>query len=119
MKEGREIEREVKEKRRERMRRGRGRGKERGRRGEGLKGGKYYYGHEPTNKFATFQAKYFSNALRSEFPYLDIWTFLGLTHLNCREADLLSLCSGGIIFTRGSAGTRQEVYPIDFLILLN
>eukprot|EP00009_Paramoeba_aestuarina_P016352 CAMPEP_0201523838 /NCGR_PEP_ID=MMETSP0161_2-20130828/20955_1 /ASSEMBLY_ACC=CAM_ASM_000251 /TAXON_ID=180227 /ORGANISM="Neoparamoeba aestuarina, Strain SoJaBio B1-5/56/2" /LENGTH=479 /DNA_ID=CAMNT_0047923063 /DNA_START=108 /DNA_END=1547 /DNA_ORIENTATION=- len=50
----------------------------------------YYYGHEPTNKFATFQAKYFSNALR--------------------EADLLKICRGGIIFTRGAAGTRQEIF---------
>lgn len=50
----------------------------------------YKYGHEPSNRFATWQAKFFSNALR--------------------EADLLDICSGGIIYTRGSAGTRQEIF---------
>jgi hypothetical protein len=48
----------------------------------------YKYGHEPSNRFATFQAKFFSNALR--------------------EADLLDICSGGLIYTQGSAGSQMK-----------
>jgi predicted Rossmann-fold nucleotide-binding protein len=48
------------------------------------------YGHEPPNKFATWQAKMFSNAVR--------------------EDGLISIGNGGIIYTPGSAGTRQEVF---------
>jgi hypothetical protein len=50
----------------------------------------YRYGHEPSNRFATFHAKYFSNALREDI--------------------LLGICTGGIIFTRGGPGTRQEIF---------
>jgi predicted Rossmann-fold nucleotide-binding protein len=48
------------------------------------------YGHEPPNKFATWQAKMFSNALR--------------------EDGLIAVGNGGIVYTPGSAGTRQEVF---------
>jgi predicted Rossmann-fold nucleotide-binding protein len=48
------------------------------------------YGHEPSNKFATYQAKLFSNALR--------------------EDGIIAISNGGIIFTPGSAGTRQEIF---------
>ena len=50
----------------------------------------WFYGHEPTNLFATWIAKYFSNSLR--------------------EDRLLALATGGIIFAPGSAGTAQEVF---------
>jgi predicted Rossmann-fold nucleotide-binding protein len=50
----------------------------------------YRYGHEPSNRFATFHAKYFSNAIREDI--------------------LLGICTGGIIFTRGGPGTRQEIF---------
>lgn len=50
----------------------------------------FRYGHEPSNRFATWQAKFFSNALR--------------------EDEVISICTGGIIFTPGSAGTRQEIF---------
>ena len=50
----------------------------------------WFYGHEPPNLFATHIAKYFANAIR--------------------EAILLELCNGGIIFLPGSAGTVQEVF---------
>jgi predicted Rossmann-fold nucleotide-binding protein len=50
----------------------------------------WYYGHEPPNFFATHVAKYFANAIR--------------------EAILLELCNGGIIFLPGSGGTVQEIF---------
>jgi len=48
------------------------------------------YGHEPANMFATWQAKMFSNAVR--------------------EDGLIAIANGGIIFSPGSAGTRQEIF---------
>ncbi|HEY8701347.1 MAG TPA: Rossmann fold nucleotide-binding protein [Arthrobacter sp.] len=50
----------------------------------------WFYGHEPPNYFATHIAKYFANSIR--------------------EAVLLGLCSGGIIFLPGAAGTVQEIF---------
>ncbi|WP_426998384.1 LOG family protein [Pseudarthrobacter sp. N5] len=50
----------------------------------------WFYGHEPPNYFATHIAKYFANAVR--------------------EAILLELCNGGIIFLPGAAGTVQEIF---------
>lgn len=50
----------------------------------------WYYGHEPTNVFATTIAKYFRNALR--------------------EAILVQTCSAGIVFLPGMGGTVQEVF---------
>jgi predicted Rossmann-fold nucleotide-binding protein len=50
----------------------------------------WFYGHEPTNVFATDIAKYFSNALR--------------------EDTLLHRCVGGIIYLPGQAGTVQEIF---------
>jgi predicted Rossmann-fold nucleotide-binding protein len=50
----------------------------------------WFYGHEPPNFFATQVAKYFTNAIR--------------------EAILLELCDGGIIFLPGSGGTVQEIF---------
>lgn len=50
----------------------------------------WFYGHEPPNYFATHIAKYFANAIR--------------------EAILLELCDGGVIFLPGSAGTMQEIF---------
>ena len=50
----------------------------------------WFYGHEPTNVFATEIAKYFSNALR--------------------EDTLLHRCEGGIVFLPGQAGTVQEIF---------
>ena len=50
----------------------------------------WFYGHEPTNLFATAIAKYFSNALR--------------------EDTLLHRCRGGIVFLPGAAGTVQEIF---------
>ncbi|WP_427133637.1 LOG family protein [Pseudarthrobacter sp. S9] len=50
----------------------------------------WFYGHEPPNFFATHVAKYFANAVR--------------------EAILLELCNGGIIFLPGSGGTVQEIF---------
>ncbi|MDQ0870311.1 putative Rossmann-fold nucleotide-binding protein [Arthrobacter sp. V1I9] len=50
----------------------------------------WFYGHEPPNYFATHIAKYFANAIR--------------------EAILLELCQGGIIFLPGAAGTVQEIF---------
>ena len=50
----------------------------------------WFYGHEPTNVFATAIAKYFRNALR--------------------EAILLQVCDAGIVFLPGAAGTVQEVF---------
>ncbi|WP_411375640.1 LOG family protein [Arthrobacter sp. MPF02] len=50
----------------------------------------WFYGHEPPNYFATAIAKYFANAIR--------------------EAILLELCQGGIVFLPGAAGTVQEIF---------
>ncbi|TPV49334.1 Rossmann fold nucleotide-binding protein [Pseudarthrobacter phenanthrenivorans] len=50
----------------------------------------WFYGHEPPNYFATHVAKYFANAIR--------------------EAILLELCNGGIVFLPGAAGTVQEIF---------
>ena len=50
----------------------------------------WFYGHEPTNLFATMIAKYFANALR--------------------EDTLLHRCRGGIVFFPGQAGTVQEIF---------
>jgi hypothetical protein len=50
----------------------------------------WFYGHEPSNLFATGIAKYFANALR--------------------EDTLLHRCRGGIVYLPGLAGTVQEVF---------
>ncbi|MEM6706164.1 MAG: hypothetical protein AAF690_25855 [Acidobacteriota bacterium] len=50
----------------------------------------WFYGHEPSNLFATAIAKYFSNSLR--------------------EDGLLALCMHGVVFAPGSAGTTQEIF---------
>ncbi len=50
----------------------------------------WFYGHEPSNLFATHVAKYFSNSLR--------------------EDGLLAIATHGVIFAPGSAGTIQEVF---------
>jgi predicted Rossmann-fold nucleotide-binding protein len=50
----------------------------------------WFYGHEPTNLFATAIAKYFANALR--------------------EDTLLHRCRGGIVYLPGEAGTVQEIF---------
>ena len=50
----------------------------------------YKYGHEPTNMFGTWICKFFCNAIR--------------------EDGLLDISNAGIIYTPGSAGTRQEIF---------
>ncbi len=50
----------------------------------------WFYGGEPTNLFATHVAKYFSNSIREE--------------------GLLAIASHGVVFTPGSAATRQEIF---------
>lgn len=50
----------------------------------------WFYGHEPSNVFATGIAKYFANALR--------------------EDTLLHRCRGGIVVLPGQAGTVQEIF---------
>lgn len=50
----------------------------------------WFYGHEPSNVFATHIAKYFSNSIR--------------------EDTLLALCHHGVVFAPGSAGTTQEIF---------
>ncbi len=50
----------------------------------------WFYGHEPSNVFATHIAKYFSNSIR--------------------EDTLLAICIHGILFAPGSAGTTQEIF---------
>ncbi len=50
----------------------------------------WFYGHEPTNQFATHIAKYFSNSIR--------------------EDGLLAIATHGVVFTPGSAGTVQEIF---------
>lgn len=49
----------------------------------------FRYGHEPATPFATYISKYFDNAIREDI--------------------LLAVSKGGVIFTKGSAGTLQEV----------
>ena len=50
----------------------------------------WFYGHEPSNLFASHIAKYFSNSLR--------------------EDTLISISLYGIVFAPGSAGTTQEIF---------
>lgn len=50
----------------------------------------WHYGDEPPNVFGTAIAKYFKNAQR--------------------EAILLNICSAGIVFLPGAAGTVQEIF---------
>ena len=50
----------------------------------------WFYGHEPSNLFASAIAKYFSNSLR--------------------EDNLLAISLYGVIFAPGSAGTTQEIF---------
>lgn len=50
----------------------------------------WHYGHEPPNVFASTIAKYVRNAVR--------------------EAVLLEICNGGVVFLPGAAGTVQEVF---------
>ncbi len=57
---------------------------------EGLAIPTWYYGHEPSNLFATAIAKYFSNSIR--------------------EDTLLAVSLHGVVFAPGSAGTTQEIF---------
>ncbi len=50
----------------------------------------WFYGHEPSNPFATHIVKYFSNSIR--------------------EDGLLAIAKGGIVFLAGGPGTMQEVF---------
>ena len=50
----------------------------------------WFYGHEPSNLFATAIAKYFSNSIR--------------------EDTLLAVSLHGVVFAPGSAGTTQEIF---------
>jgi predicted Rossmann-fold nucleotide-binding protein len=50
----------------------------------------WFYGHEPSNLFASHIAKYFSNSLR--------------------EDRLLALATHGVVFSPGGAGTVQEIF---------
>ncbi len=50
----------------------------------------WFYGHEPTNQFATHIAKYFANSLR--------------------EDGLLAIATHGVVFAPGSAGTISEIF---------
>jgi len=50
----------------------------------------WFYGHEPTNLFSSYIAKFFANSLR--------------------EDGLLAIARHGVIFAPGSAGTVQEVF---------
>lgn len=50
----------------------------------------WFYGHEPSNLFASHIAKYFSNSIR--------------------EDTLLAISLYGIVFAPGSAGTSQEIF---------
>ena len=58
--------------------------------GESLAIPTWFYGHEPTNDFATDVAKYFSNSIR--------------------EDGLLAIATHGVVYTPGAAGTVQEVF---------
>jgi hypothetical protein len=50
----------------------------------------WHYGHEPPNPFSSAVAKYFRNAIREDV--------------------LLEVCTSGIVFLPGAAGTVQEVF---------
>lgn len=50
----------------------------------------WFYGHEPSNLFASHIAKYFSNSIR--------------------EDTLLAICLYGVVYAPGSAGTTQEIF---------
>lgn len=50
----------------------------------------WFYGHEPSNLFASYIAKYFSNSIR--------------------EDTLLAISLYGIVYAPGSAGTTQEIF---------
>lgn len=50
----------------------------------------WFYGHEPSNLFSRYIAKYFSNSIR--------------------EDGLLAMADCGVIFASGSAGTTQEIF---------
>ena len=50
----------------------------------------WFYGHEPSNLFAAYIAKYFSNSIR--------------------EDTLLAISLYGVIYAPGSAGTTQEIF---------
>ncbi|MET0134513.1 MAG: hypothetical protein ABW215_13090 [Kibdelosporangium sp.] len=50
----------------------------------------WFYGHEPPNPACTVHAKYFANSVR--------------------EDGLLTVATGGVVYTPGSAGTVQEVF---------
>ncbi len=50
----------------------------------------WHYGHEPPNAFGSAVAKYFRNAIREDV--------------------LLEVCTDGIVFLPGAAGTVQEVF---------
>lgn len=58
--------------------------------GESLAVPTWFYGHEPTNQFATHVAKYFANSIR--------------------EDGLLAIATRGVVFSPGAAGTVQEVF---------
>ncbi len=58
--------------------------------GESLAVPTWFYGHEPTNQFATRVAKYFANSIR--------------------EDGLLAIATRGVVFSPGAAGTTQEVF---------
>lgn len=50
----------------------------------------WFYGHEPSNLFATYIAKYFSNSIREDI--------------------LLTISLYGLVYAPGSAGTTQEIF---------
>lgn len=50
----------------------------------------WFYGHEPSNLFSSYIAKYFSNSIR--------------------EDGLLAIAHYGVIYAPGSAGTNQEIF---------
>ncbi|WP_313375386.1 hypothetical protein [Chishuiella sp.] len=50
----------------------------------------WFYGHEPSNLFATYIAKYFSNSIREDM--------------------LLTISLFGLVYAPGSAGTTQEIF---------
>lgn len=58
--------------------------------GESLAVPTWFYGHEPSNLFASHVAKYFANSVR--------------------EDGLLAIAGHGVIYAPGSAGTVQEVF---------
>ncbi|MEZ4700189.1 MAG: hypothetical protein R2834_07670 [Rhodothermales bacterium] len=58
--------------------------------GESLAIPTWFYGHEPTNQFASHIAKYFANSIREDV--------------------LLAIATSGVIYAPGSAGTIQEVF---------